>query len=298
MIIVVSGASGFIGSALTSALRQAGHEVRSLVRRPPRTNSELSWDVERGTIDAAGLEGTDAVINLAGETLVQRWTNDARRRIRDSRVKGTALLAGTLASLSTGPRVLLSGSAIGIYGNRGDETLDEDSAVGNDFLASVCIDWEKAAAPAIAAGVRVVALRTGLVLGHGGGMLSRMLLPFRLGVGGRIGSGRQWMTWVALDDYVELATRCLTTHSLSGPVNFVGPAPVTNEEFTKTLGRALHRPTLFPVPGAALKLVMGQMANDTLLASQRVLPKRALAAGFAFRCASVEDALRSALRPG
>ncbi|MEO7085984.1 MAG: TIGR01777 family oxidoreductase [Gemmatimonadaceae bacterium] len=295
MIIVMSGASGFIGSALSRALRQQGHEVRTLVRRTPRSNVEISWDIERGTIDAAALEGTDAVIHLAGESLVQRWSDDARRRIRESRVKGTALLANALSKLSRRPQTMLSGSAIGIYGNRGDELLDEDSRVGDDFLASVCIEWERATAPAIAAGVRVVELRTGLVLGKNGGMLSKLLLPFKLGVGGRVGSGKQWMSCIALEDYVELAKFALSTDTMSGPVNFVGPAPVTNEEFTKTLAKVLHRPTLFPVPAAALKLAMGEMAEDTLLASQRVIPGRALAAGFAFRCGTLDAALRSAL---
>jgi hypothetical protein len=238
----------------------------------------------------------DAVIHLAGESLVQRWTDDARRRIRESRVKGTALIAGAFAGLSSPPRVMLSGSAIGIYGNRGDEVLDEDSRVGDDFLSSVCVEWERAAAPAIAAGVRVVELRTGLVLGKNGGMLSKLLLPFKLGVGGRVGSGRQWMSCIALDDYIEMAMFCLATDAISGPVNFVGPEPVTNAEFTRTLASVLHRPALFPVPAAALKLAMGEMAEDTLLASQRVLPKRALAAGFKFQFPTLDAALRSALR--
>jgi uncharacterized protein len=296
MIVAMSGASGFIGSALARTLQAQGHELRSLVRRAPRSTSDIAWDIERGTIDAARLEGVDAVIHLAGESLVQRWTDNARRRIRESRVKGTTLLANAIAALSRRPRVMLSGSAMGIYGSRGDELLDEDSAVGDDFLASVCIDWERATAPAIAAGIRVVELRTGLVLSRSGGMLSKLLLPFKLGVGGRVGSGRQWMSCIALEDYLELAKFCLANEAISGPANFVGPAPVTNKEFTKTLAGVLHRPALFPIPAAALELVMGEMAEDTLLASQRVLPKRALAAGFSFRYPTLATALESALR--
>jgi hypothetical protein len=296
MIIVMSGASGFIGSALSRALKSRGHQVRVLVRRPAKSPAEIAWDIERGTIDARAFDDADAVIHLAGESLVQRWTDDARLRIRESRVKGTALIADALAGLSPHPRVMLSGSAIGIYGNRGDEVLDEDSTVGDDFLASVCADWERAAAPAIAAGVRVVELRTGLVLGKNGGMLSKLLLPFKLGVGGRVGSGQQWMSCIALDDYIELAMFCLASEAISGAVNFVGPAPGTNAEFTQTLAGVLHRPTLFPVPAVALKLAMGEMAEDTLLASQRVLPKRALAAGFKFQHPTIDAAIRSALR--
>jgi uncharacterized protein (TIGR01777 family) len=295
MIIVMSGASGFIGSALARALKAHGHEIRSLVRRQARSKAEVSWDIDRGTIDFAAVEGCDAVIHLAGESLVQRWTDDARRRIRESRVRGTTLLADAISKLSLRPRVMLSGSAIGIYGNRRDELLDEDSPIGDDFLASVCADWERATAPAIAAGVRVVELRTGLVLGKDGGMLSKLLLPFKLGVGGRVGSGRQWMSCIALDDYVELVRFCLSNETMSGPVNLSGPVPTTNEEFTKALASVLHRPALFPVPAVALKLVMGEMAENTLLASQRVIPKRALAAGFSFRLPTLDAALKSAL---
>lgn len=295
MIIVISGASGFIGSALVRALGQQGHDVRSLVRHAPRSSREIAWDVDRGTIDRERLEGTDAVIHLAGEPLVQRWTNDARRRIRDSRVKSTMLLADALGSLSARPRVLLSGSAIGIYGNRGDEILDESSAAGDDFLAGVCREWEAAAATAANAGIRVVNVRTGLVLGRNGGMLAKMLLPFKLGVGGRIGAGNQWMSWIALEDYVALSSFCLTAEALRGPVNFVAPAPVTNRDFTRALARALHRPSFFSIPVMALKAALGQMADDTLLASQRVQPSRAVSAGFAFSYPTLEAALRAVL---
>ncbi len=296
MVIAISGASGFLGSALVRAFSKRGDEIRPLVRRPAKSNSEISWNVERGTIDASRLEGVDAVINLAGESLFQRWSDDARRRIRDSRVHGTSLLARTLASLQNKPRVLLSGSAIGVYGSRGDEILDESSAPGDDFLASICKEWEAATESAAAAGIRVVYVRTGLPLHKSGGALEKMLLPFRLGVGGRLGSGRQWMSWISLEDYVALMQFCLDNGDIEGPVNFTGPAPVTNAELTKALGGVLSRPTFLPVPRVALEIALGKMADDTVLASQRVLPARAVAAGFRHAHETISAALRAALK--
>jgi uncharacterized protein (TIGR01777 family) len=292
MVVAISGSTGLIGSALAHRIERRGGEVRRLVRRPARTPSEVSWDPTRGTIDVDGLEGVDAVINLAGENLAQRWTDAIKRRIRDSRVQGTALIAKTLASLDRKPPVFLSGSAIGVYGNRGDEILDESSALGDDFLASVCKEWEAAAEPAVDAGIRVVNLRTGIVLSRDGGALPKMMLPFRFGVGGKIGSGRQWMSWIALSDYLEAVAFLLATKSMRGPVNLVSITPVTNDEFTHTIARVLGRPAVFAVPSFAMKLMMGEMAEDTVLASQRVAPRRLLDGGFEFSFPTLESALR------
>jgi hypothetical protein len=263
------------------------------VRDAPTSDSDIPWDTRHETIDAAKLIGVDAVIHLAGENLAQRWTTAVRRRIRDSRVDGTLALARTLASMDKKPRVLLSGSAIGIYGSRGDEVLDESSSTGNDFLAEVCTAWEAATKPASEAGIRVVLLRTGIVLSRDGGALAKMLLPFRLGVGGRLGSGHQWMSWISIDDYPRVVRFLLSDEKLSGPVNIVAPNPVTNKEFSATLARVLGRPSLFGVPKFALELAFGDMAEDTVLASQRVIPRRLLEAGFDFQHSTLESALRT-----
>jgi uncharacterized protein len=293
MVVAISGSSGLIGSALVHRIERSGGEVRRLVRRAARSPGEVAWDPARGTIDADALEGVDAVINLAGENLAQRWTDAIKRRIRDSRVQSTTLIARTLATLAGKPRVFLSGSAIGIYGDRGGEVLDESSALGDDFLASVCKEWEAAAEPAVDAGIRVVNLRTGIVLSREGGALPKMLLPFRFGVGGKIGSGRQWMSWIALADYVDAVMFLLTNESMRGPVNLVSVTPVTNDEFAHTIARVLGRPAVFAVPSFAMKLVMGEMAEDTVLASQRVAPRRLLDGGFQFVFPTLESALRS-----
>lgn len=292
MVIAISGSSGLIGSAIVRRFEERGGEVRRLVRRAARAPLEIPWDPERGTIDGAALEGVDAVINLAGENLAQRWSDDTKRRIRETRVKSTELLVRTMAAMTTKPRTFLSGSAIGIYGNRGDEVLDEKSRLGDDFLASVCKDWEAAAAPASEAGIRVVTLRTGIVLARGGGALPRMLLPFRLGIGGKLGSGRQWMSWIALADYVEAINFLLRTDALSGPVNLVALNPVTNFEFSRTVARVLGRPALVAVPSFAMKFVLGEMAEDTVLASQCIVPRKLLDAGFQFSYPTLESALR------
>jgi hypothetical protein len=295
MVIAISGSSGLIGSALVRALGAHGHDVRRIVRGAPSAATDIAWDVEHGTIDAARLDGVEAVIHLAAENLAQRWTSAARRRIRESRVAGTAALARALAEMERKPRVLLSASAVGVYGNRGDETLDEQSATGNDFLAEVCTAWEAATAPAKDAGIRVVLLRSGLVLSRDGGVLAKMLTPFKLGIGGHLGSGRQWMSWISMDDYSRAVNFLLATTAISGPVNVVAPNPVTNAEFTRTLGRVLARPSFFPVPKLALNLLLGELAHDTVLASQRVVPRRLLEAGFDFQHPTLESALRAAL---
>jgi uncharacterized protein (TIGR01777 family) len=294
MVIAISGSTGLIGSALVRALGARGHEVRRIVRGVPRSPTDIAWDAARGTFDTARFAGVDAVIHLAGENLTQRWTSNARRRIRESRVAGTEALARALVGLEKKPRVLLSGSAIGIYGDRGDEVLDERSAPGSDFLAEVCVAWEAATAPAAAAGIRVASLRTGLVMSREGGVLAKMLLPFKLGVGGRMGSGRQWMSWISVEDYPRVVSHLLS-NDVTGPVNIVAPNPVTNAEFSRTLARVLGRPSFLSVPKIALELAMGEMAEDTILASQRVLPRRLLETGFEFQQSTLESAVRAEL---
>lgn len=298
LTVAVTGASGLIGSALVRSLRQDGHRVLRLVRsRPGEGGDEVFWDPARGEIDAAALEGVDAVVHLAGENVGEGpWTAERKRRILESRVKGTRLVAEAVAGLPRPPRVLVSASGTGYYGSRGDERLDEDSGPGTGFLAEVCREWEAAAAPAREAGVRVVSLRTGIVLAAEGGALAKMLLPFRLGVGGKVGSGKQWLSWISLPDVVAVVRFAIESSELRGPVNTAAPGVVTNEEFTRTLGRVLGRPTLFTVPAVALRLALGRdMADDTLLASQRTVPGKLQRAGFHFRHPELEGALRAAL---
>lgn len=293
--VAVTGASGFIGSALVDALRRDGHRVSRLVRREARAPDEIGWSPQGGRVDAAALEEVDAVVHLAGESVGQRWTAEVKRRIRESRVEGTRLLAETLASLGRGPEVFLSASAVGIYGDRGDERLTEGSLPGSDFLATVGQQWEAAAEPAARAGIRVAHPRFGVVLHPEGGALERMLPPFRLGAGGRLGSGEQWMSWISLPDTVAALRFLLDARELSGPFNVVAPEPVTNRELTEELGEVLGRPTLFPVPAMALRLLFGEMADATLLVSQRATPDRLLANGFTFQHPRLGGALRAAL---
>lgn len=293
--IAITGSSGLIGSAAVRVFEQRGMRVLHVVRRDARSDNEISWNPTTGSIDAARLDGVDAVINLAGANLAQRWTKNAKREIRDSRIDSTTTLCRALAGLANKPRVLLSGSAIGIYGAKRAEIVDESSSLGDDFLASVAREWESATAPASAAGIRVVNLRTGIVVSPRGGVLEKLLLPFKLGVGGRLGTGEQWLSWIALPDYVEALSFLLAADAISGPVNLVAPNPVTNAEFTRALGRVLRRPTLLPVPKAAMELIFGEMADDTIFASQRVRPSRLLEAGFAFALPTLEGALREEL---
>jgi hypothetical protein len=297
--IAVTGASGFVGSALVAALRGDGCEVLTVGRRATGKGRsgkpDVEWDPRNGTLSAAALAGVDGIVHLAGETVGRRWTRARKREIRDSRVVGTRLVADTIARLDPAPRVLVSASAIGYYGSRGDEWLDENSAPGADFLAEVTRAWELAADPARAAGVRVVCVRAGLVLGRTGGALKRMLPPFRLGFGGRLGGGGQWVSWIALADLVAVLRFALGTDTITGAVNAVSPSPVTNSEFTSTLARVLGRPALAPVSGFALRALFGDMAGCTLLASQRVRPARLERAGFEFTQPALEGALRSDL---
>jgi hypothetical protein len=289
--IAITGASGLIGPALAAFLATGGHDVVRIVRRPAGPG-EVAWDPAAGTIDADGLSGVDAVVHLAGEPIGRRWTRKRRREIESSRRQGTTLLAEALASLDPRPRVLVSASAIGCYGSRADEILTEQSTLGDDFLADVCATWEAATQPARDAGIRVVTARMGVVLEA---LLPRLLLPFRLGLGGRLGSGRQWLSWVALDDVLGAVALALADDRLAGPVNVVAPNSVTNSEFTRTLGRVLHRPAPMRVPAAAVKLALGEMGPATVLASQRVVPERLLDTGFRFAYPELEPALRHVL---
>jgi uncharacterized protein (TIGR01777 family) len=296
MKIAVTGASGLIGSALVPFLTTGGHEVRRLVRRDPRGEDEIRWDPTKDEIDAAALEGVDAVVNLSGESVAGgRWTDARKARIRDSRIESTRTLARALASLKRKPKVLLSASAIGYYGDQREEWVTESSLPADDFLARLAVDWEAAAAPAAEAGIRVAHPRIGLVLSPAGGALGKLLPAFRLGLGGVVGPGRQYMSWVALDDVLGALHHALVDEGVSGPFNLVAPEPVTNREFTKTLGRVLGRPTVAAVPAFALKAVLGQMAEATLLASTRVRPKRLQSSGYRFRFPDLEGGLRHLL---
>jgi len=296
MDIAVTGSHGLIASALIPALEADGDRVLRLVREPPQDASQVRWDPAAGTIDAAALEGVDAVVHLAGAGIGdKKWTPERKQLVLDSRTQGTGLLARTLAGLERKPRVLVSASAIGYYGDRGDEVLSEDAAPGSDFGAHVCVEWEAATAPAEAAGIRVVRIRSGLVQAGSGGMLKRLLLPFKLGLGGRLGSGRQYMSWIAIQDEVAAIRHLLTTESISGPVNLTAPNPVTNSEYTATLGHVLHRPTVLPTPIFGLKAVYGAELVDTLLGSQRVASDKLRASGFQFAYPDLEGALRAVL---
>jgi len=274
------------------ALGAQGHNVARIGRG---AEADIRWDPSAGMIDVARCAGIDAFVHLAGANVGERWTPAHRREIRDSRVYGTALIAHTIAALTPRPRVLVCASAVGIYGDAGDTVLDESSPSGSDFLAEVGREWESAADPARQAGVRTVHLRFGVVLSRWGGALARMLPVFRMGGGGRLGSGRQWMSWISMEDAVGAVQFALERETLVGAVNAVAPSPVTNAEFTETLARVVHRPALFPVPAFALNLMFGEMAQGTLLASQRVIPRKLLAAGYAFRHATLEPALRAAV---
>lgn len=296
MDVAVTGSTGLIGTALVHDLRRRGHRVRTLVRRPPTSGDEVRWDPSAGVVDAAGLSGIDAAVHLAGEGIAaHRWTVGQKRRILESRTHGTRLLAATLATLDPKPAVLLSGSAVGFYGDRGDEPLTEDSPRGEGFLADVVEAWEAAAMPAVDAGIRTAYLRTGIVLSPAGGALGKLLPLFRLGVGGRIGSGRQWWPWISIDDEVGAITHLLTA-DVAGPVNLVSPNPVTNAELARTLGHVLHRPAILPTPMAAPSLLLGrELATSLLGDSARVAPTRLLASGYEFLHPHLDGALHALL---
>lgn len=296
MRVVVSGSSGLIGSALCSSLANDGHEVIKLVRRSPVGSGEIKWDPMRGELAEGALTGCDAVVHLAGAGIGDhRWTDEYKAEIRESRTRSTELLATAIAACANGPKVMLSGSAVGYYGDAGDRELDETSAAGSDFLAELCRDWEAATEAAHAAGSRVVHLRTGIVLAAKGGALGKMLPLFKLGLGGRFGNGRQWQSWISLPDEVG-AIRHLLTADVHGAVNLTAPTPVTGSEFAKTLGKVLHRPSLFPVPSFGPKLLLGgELVDGLLLSGQRALPRALQASGFAFQHPTLEVALRAVL---
>jgi uncharacterized protein len=294
--VVVSGSSGLVGSALVPFLTTGGHRVTRLVRAADSRTDAVRWDPTAGTIDAAGLEGADAVVHLAGENIAgARWTDATKARMLGSRVHGTKLLCETLARLQRPPKTLISASGVGYYGDRGAAELTEASEPGSGFLATVSRQWEAATAPAADRGIRVVCVRIGVVLTPAGGALAQMLIPFRLGLGGRIGPGTQYISWIALDDLLGVILQALTSASLDGAVNAVAPTPITNSEFTRVLGRVLRRPTLFSVPAAAIRVAFGEMADEMLLASTRATPARLLESGYHFRHPQLEGALRHTL---
>ena len=297
MRVAVSGSTGLVGSEVVTVLSAEGHEVVRLVRHAPAPGEKtVRWDPEAGVIDAGGLEGCDAVVHLAGENVgAGRWTAARKAAIRDSRVKGTRLLCDALAGLARPPKTLVCASAVGYYGDRGEEVLTEESPPGAGFLPGVCREWEAASAAAAREGIRVVALRIGMVLSPKGGALARMLPLFRAGLGGVLGSGKQYVSWVALDDLTGIVLHALSREELRGPVNAVTPRPVTNRELTEALGKVLSRPTLLPVPSFALRLAVGEMADPLLLASARVAPRRLEETGYRFRFPELRAALRHLL---
>ena len=293
--ILVSGSTGLIGTALLSALRTSGYEVTCLVRGGTSGKEQIGWDPAR-PLAPESVSGFDAVVHLAGESIVGRWTDAKKRRIRESRVQGTRNLAAALAAAPQRPQLLISASAIGYYGDRGEETLREDSSSGDGFLPEVCREWEEAAEPVAKAGIRCVQIRIGVVLSASGGALHAMLLPFRMGVGGKMGSGRQWMSWVNIDDLVGAVQHVIKCDMLRGPVNVVAPNPVRNSEFTKVLASVLSRPAIFPMPAFAARLVFGQMGDELLLASQRVEPAKLLTSGYFFKKSDLKTALEAILK--
>ncbi len=293
MNVLMTGSSGLVGSALTGFLTSGGHQVRRLLRSPGTGANTTSWNPLDGTFAKGALDGIDAVVHLAGESIASgRWTEARKARIRDSRVVGTRNLCEALAKMETPPKVLVAASALGFYGDRGDELLDESASPGTGFLPDVCQGWEDASTPARERGIRVVHLRMGIVLKA---LLSQMLLPFKLGGGGVLGSGDQYISWVTLDDALGIVLHLLTDEGISGPVNAVAPNPVTNRELTKTLGRVIHRPTVIPMPAFAARLLFGEMADALLLSSTRVDPAVLREAGFEFSHPRLEEALRHVL---
>ena len=298
MHVLVSGSTGLIGSALVALLTTGGYRVTRLVRSEPKPGeAEVHWHPESGRIDTVALEGVDAVVHLAGENIGSgRWNTAKKARILDSRVKGTRLLCESIANLAHRPKVLVCASAIGYYGDRGEDIVNEDGPSGSGFLADVCRAWEAATEPAAQKAIRVVNLRSGIILSLVGGPLEKMLPPFKMGVGGILGNGQQYMSWITLDDAIGAIHHALTTDSLQGPVNAAAPHPVTNRDFTKTLGRVLRRPTLFPLPSFGLRLIFGgERADELFLSSTRVAPVRLLETGYTFRYPELESALRHVL---
>ena len=300
MRTLVTGATGFLGRAICSRLESPVILSRDAVAAKTRLPGATAhaWDWEQGAPNPEVFHGVESVIHLAGEPVAEgRWTDEKKRRIRASRREGTRRLVEGLAQLPSPPKVLVCASAVGYFGEGGDAELDESSPPGTDFLAGVCVEWEQAALTAKSLGMRVVCVRIGVVLGGGGGALARMLTPFRMGLGGRLGSGKQWMPWVAMDDVVGLFLHALSSPDVEGPMNAVAPTPVTNADFTQALGRAVHRPAILPVPALALRLALGEMSG-VLLGSQKVIPRRALASGYVFRQVDLDACLQAAVTSG
>jgi len=298
MKLLLSGSHGLVGKALSKSLTKDGYEVINLVRRDRVYGKpEIEWHPNKGLLDASQIEGFDAVVHLAGESIASgRWTDEKKRRIRESRVQGTTLLSQALARLSRPPLRFICASAIGYYGSRGDEVLTEESRAGNDFLSEVCVEWERATQPASEKGINTCMTRFGIILDKEGGALEKMLTPFRLGLGGKIGDGKQWMSWIALNDVVSALGFLLESSSMHGPVNIVAPNPVTNADFTKTLGKVLSRPTFLSVPAFAARLAFGEMADGLLLSSAKVEPRKLKDEGFKYRFPNLDAALTEVLR--
>lgn len=294
MHVFITGASGLIGQELKSLLQAGGHQVTGLTRSNPRPEMERKWDPQAENMDASVLEGCDVLVHLAGESIAEgRWNSEKKKRIRNSRVNSTALLARTIASMDQKPKAFVVASAIGYYGNRGDSVLTEESAPGEGFLADVCREWEAAADPAREADIRTVHVRTGIVLAKEGGALKAMLTPFKLGVAGDMGDGRQYWSWISLNDISRMFQFAVENDSVVGPINGTAPNPCTNHTFTKTLGKVLSRPTILPMPAFAARLVLGEMAEALILSSARVIPHKPTELGFAFNHPELEEALKS-----
>ena len=295
--ILITGAAGFVGTYLTEFLIDKGYDIIILSRSAKNTKANIAhWDPESGEIDIDALQNLDAVVHLAGESIAGRWTDHKKVRIENSRVLGTKLLSESIASLNKKPEVFISASAIGIYGSRGDEILDEASSCGQGFLADVGVKWEEATKAAQDAGIRVCNVRIGLVLGQDGGALEKMLVPFKFGLGGKIGDGTQYWSWIAIDDLIQIIYYLLNNENVQGPVNAVSPNPVTNNQFTKALGRTLNRPTMFPLPAFAARGLLGEMADETMLSSTRVMPQKLLDSGFKFKYIDLNEALSGILK--
>jgi uncharacterized protein (TIGR01777 family) len=297
MKILITGAKGLIGKALTRSLKEKGHELLLASRGGPKSANEIKWDTETGFSEPERLEGVDVVIHLAGENISGglRWTDDKKKAIRDSRIKGTRSVVDAISRLRDKPKVFIASSAIGFYGDRADDEMTESSAAGDTFLSEVCREWEAESRRAEDAGIRTVLLRTGIVLSKEGGALATMLTPFKLGVGGVVGSGKQWMSWISLDDEIAIINFAIENENILGAVNAVAPNPATNEAFTKTLGDVLYRPTFLPLPEFAISMIFGEMGDALLLASTKVLPKRLLDAGFEFKYPNLKPAIEHAV---
>lgn len=295
MKVAITGSSGTIGQALIQALQENGHTVVAIVRKKSQSSHEITWDPAKGVLDPHSLEGTEAIINLAGENIASRWSEEKKKKIIDSRVNATKTLTEAILKMPHPPKVLINGSAIGYYGNRGNEQVDESSSKGTGFLSDVCQAWEAATEPAEKKGIRVAKIRTGIVLTPNGGALKAMLTPFKLCLGGVVADGNQYMSWISLDDEVAAILHILNTESLQGPIDLVAPNPVTNREFTLTLGKVLHRPTFLPMPAALARLAFGEMADEMLIGGVRVQSNKLKASGFQFKYPELEGCLNHLL---